>query len=240
MSNKLNIFIDEMLCFLDSFTHVESTLYDENLTFSNTQTLDNKYKDIMNQDSNLVTYLFENAPNASYPPINSKEGKKEIKDLFMKSCNRTTQMYENILLELSLDGILQQFNIKNLQTITALNYWFQYINPVIIKLKVKYDRVRPSLIDTKLSTLIDVPDHPAFPSGHASQSYFIAYFLSYFFPNQKEFYLTTATNIATNREYAGVHYSSDTAYGKQLGKYFADTIYKLYYNKNNKKSIKVF
>lgn len=230
---KLTLFVDDMLYFLNTFSQVESTIYSEKMTFSNTQVLGNIFEDIYNQDSIFIKYLFDNAPTYTFPNPNSKEGKKEIKDLFLTTRKRSQEMQENIILELSMDGIYQQFNMTNKQTIYGISYWLDYINPVIVKLKVKNDRIRPSLLDKNLSTSIPVPLHPSFPSGHSSQSFFIAYFLGHFYPKKKESFLKIAENIAKNREYAGVHYNSDTEYGNILGKYFADTIYDLYYKRSS-------
>ena len=46
---------------------------------------------------------------------------------------------------------------------------------------------------------------------------------------KKNFFMKTAYSIAKNREYAGVHYSSDTTYGTII----AQKLSELFSNKNN-------
>ena len=71
--------------------------------------------------------------------------------------------------------------------------------------------------------------HPAYPSGHSTQAFFIAYILGEKYPAKKQMYSHIANTISVNREYAGVHYKSDTSYGKIV----AQNIYKHFSNKNN-------
>ena len=48
----------------------------------------------------------------------------------------------------------------------------------IMKLKEKYNRVRPYRLDDTIKPTIDPPGHPAYPSGHATQMYFLSTLLS--------------------------------------------------------------
>ena len=129
---------------------------------------------------------------------------------------------------------MKKCNLSNAQLgenfeIIARN--IQSIDLPIYVAKKYYDRVRPSIlaqelfeqdiIDSTLTTTIDIPGHPAYPSGHATQATFIAELLSYFDPIHRECYQRMADEIARNREVAGVHYRSDTLAGYQLGKFLA-------------------
>lgn len=69
-------------------------------------------------------------------------------------------------------------------------------SPVIFKMKKKYDRVRPSFLDPRLKPAMRVPDHPAYPSGHASQACFMAYLLAELDPPNRDVYLVDAIAIA--------------------------------------------
>ena len=97
-------------------------------------------------------------------------------------------------------------------------------SPVIFKLKKKYDRVRPSFLDPRLKPSMKVPDHPAYPSGHASQACFMAYVLGELDPPNRDVYLTDAIAIAKRREVAGFHYPSDTAAGALLARQVLDLL----------------
>ena len=98
------------------------------------------------------------------------------------------------------------------------------LSPVIFKMKKKYDRVRPSFLDPRLKPAMKVPDHPAYPSGHAAQALFMAYLLAELDPSNRDVYLADAIAIAKRRELAGVHYPSDTAAGGLLARQMLDAL----------------
>jgi hypothetical protein len=84
--------------------------------------------------------------------------------------------------------------------------------------KKKFMRPRPSQLEPRLRPPIDVPAWAAFPSGHALQNFLIAKALATVVHSDE---LTVqlfaiAQRVAENREYAGLHYESDTTAGKQL------------------------
>jgi PAP2 superfamily len=72
------------------------------------------------------------------------------------------------------------------------------------------------------------PGHPAYPSGHSTTVYAWAYLLGskLAFPHRALAgkLLAAAKAVAVNREWAGVHYASDTEAGRLLGKQIADAI----------------
>lgn len=92
------------------------------------------------------------------------------------------------------------------------------INSIIMSVKEKYNRVRPYYLDDTIKPTIEQPKHPSYPSGHSTQSYFIAYILSEKYPDKREKFLKVAHQMSVNREYAGVHYESDTKFGKLVAK----------------------
>jgi len=90
--------------------------------------------------------------------------------------------------------------------------------------KWEYQRPRPGQLCPALMPPIDVPGHAAYPSGHATGAYLIAYCLREVMPkvagspassNDQEGtpLLRLAQRIARNREVLGLHYPSDTAAG---------------------------
>jgi len=90
--------------------------------------------------------------------------------------------------------------------------------PVIIHFKTKFARPRPSQICPEIEPLIDVPGHPAYPSGHSFQTHLIAMALSELLPHLSDRFTAIAERVAENREWAGVHYSSDSMAGKALAR----------------------
>ena len=85
--------------------------------------------------------------------------------------------------------------------------------------------MRPSVLEPDIEPIIDVPPHPAYPSGHSTQLYFFAYVLSELVPSEREGFLEKAARVAKNREIAGVHYPSDTEAGRMLARQFVDLLF---------------
>ncbi len=108
------------------------------------------------------------------------------------------------------------------QTGRAVIQLLDEINPVIMRIKHKLDRVRPHKLDPTLSTVIDVPEHAAYPSGHSTQAHAVAFLLSVLAPERQAEFESDALRVAVNREIAGVHYPSDSAAGRLLARQIVD------------------
>lgn len=89
-------------------------------------------------------------------------------------------------------------------------------------------RARPSQICPALLPPLAVPGHPAFPSGHATQSMLMALIAGQVMETRngrqgggaawKPLLQQLACRIARNREIAGLHYPSDTQAGFELAR----------------------
>lgn len=95
---------------------------------------------------------------------------------------------------------------------------------IIFKTKAHFNRVRPTHLDPDIHPSIEVPGHPAYPSGHATQAHVLAYLFCELDPESSEAYLRSAAQIARNREIAGVHYPSDSAAGQLLARQIVDRL----------------
>jgi hypothetical protein len=94
--------------------------------------------------------------------------------------------------------------------------------------KLGFKRPRPSQLERRLVPSILVPAHYAFPSGHATQAYLVMEALISVFAGTSlvrigryepaENLRRIAVDVAENREWAGVHYPSDSEAGKRLAK----------------------
>tara|TARA_R100001015_G_C4607820_1_gene162963 strand:+ start:612 stop:1262 length:651 start_codon:yes stop_codon:yes gene_type:complete len=103
-------------------------------------------------------------------------------------------------------------------------------------LKYKFNRPRPEQLSpfhqTGITTPVSVSGRtPAYPSGHASQSRFIARYIGHRFPDYAEGAMVLADRIAQSRIDGGVHYPSDNKAGQEL----ADLLFQDYLN--NRKGI---
>jgi membrane-associated phospholipid phosphatase len=84
--------------------------------------------------------------------------------------------------------------------------------------KRKFMRPRPSQLEPRLRPIIDVPSWAAYPSGHAVQNFLVAKALAAVVGSDElaDQLYKVAQRVAENREWAGLHYHSDTMAGEQL------------------------
>ena len=63
-----------------------------------------------------------------------------------------------------------------------------------------------------------MPSHAAYPSNHAFQSFAVAHVLQWMIPEHPGItaLFGRARRVAENREWAGLHYASDTEAGRDL------------------------
>ena len=90
--------------------------------------------------------------------------------------------------------------------------------PFIMHFKHRWKRPRPTQIEPLISPVVVCPCHPAYPSGHSTQAHLVALVLGELSQqtNVKQALLAKADRIAKNREFAGLHYESDSAAGVAL------------------------
>ncbi len=167
---------------------------------------------------------FEVAP----PPLNdSKETLEEIKYLLeIAKTERTDDNVARIHYENNggkahefflKEGLIDASNYKTVELLKMIDVDHMYF---ILERKKHFSRPRPSHLASELGMdlelVISNPPHPAYPSGHASQTYMVALVLSDFDPENAEKYKQFAVDVAHRREIAGVHYVSDSVAGRKL------------------------
>lgn len=91
----------------------------------------------------------------------------------------------------------------------------------VLREKMRYSRARPSDIEPTLSTLVPVPGHPSYPSGHATLYRAVFDVLGELVPECRDAWREMAGEIALRREIAGLHFASDSAAGADLGEAIA-------------------
>jgi hypothetical protein len=86
-----------------------------------------------------------------------------------------------------------------------------------------YNRLRPNQIEPRLRPALANPAHQAYPSNHSFQCHTLAFAFNTILPEHPatETLSRNALNVAQNREWAGLHYASDTAAGRYLAQQFA-------------------
>ncbi len=158
------------------------------------------------------------------PPTNdSEETRRELTYLReLMETARTPEQVERIHYEHNSatesemfinEGLLDPENYKTIEMITTINDDHLYF---ILERKMHFARARPNQLDKGLITVIDNPDHAAYPSGHAGQTHIVALMLSDFDPDNTEKYMQYAYDVGHRREIAGVHYPSDSVAGRKL------------------------
>lgn len=108
----------------------------------------------------------------------------------------------------------------NTKTAVALRLAVSWSVPYIMALKQRFMRARPNFLDPRIQTVVPVPGHPAYPSGHSTQSHLMA-LIGFEISRDREIrgnLWMAADRIAQNREYAGLHYRSDSACGAELAR----------------------
>jgi acid phosphatase (class A) len=90
--------------------------------------------------------------------------------------------------------------------------------------KFKYARVRPVVLDSSIKNLQET-DWPAYPSGHASNSYINAYIYQELAPEFTDVFIKDAYDMAHSREIIGVHYPSDSETARIFARQFVNKLF---------------
>ncbi len=90
--------------------------------------------------------------------------------------------------------------------------------------KYAFNRSRPAVADTALSTVLATPHSPSYPDEHAATAGAAATVLAAIFPEQAERFQALATEAADSRVMAGVAYPSDVEAGLALGKQVGELV----------------
>jgi hypothetical protein len=189
------------------------------LTFTNTQTWGLNY---LNMAETAVDTPEIKLPA---PPSNDSDAtKRELALLRSYQAARTEKDIEKIKSEINnlyaffgKTTFAELINPNNrLETFMLMHEIIELEAQQVMRQKKIYNRVRPSYLDPTLKPAIDVPQHPAYPSGHATQAYLRALILSELDPSSRSVYMQSAQRIARNREIAGLHYPSDSKAGALL------------------------
>jgi membrane-associated phospholipid phosphatase len=104
---------------------------------------------------------------------------------------------------------------------------YKILNEILLSTKVKIDimfykyifnrarpmQVAPEKVNAPKSMTADTP---AYPSGHAYQSFYAAKLLSKWEPARKKEWDEIAERVAYTRVYMGIHYPSDVEFARRL------------------------
>ena len=201
-------------------------------TFTNTQTWNKRFLGMARERTRFLPSNWKSTFALPEPPANSSpRTQAELAALAQLASERPKKLSE-IRKEVEVTNF--QFGNHRYDKLTtgtgfsetgkALTAAYSEMATVVFTFKERFNRVRPSVLDSTLTTAIEIPQHPAYPSGHATAVFMIAYLLQELDPPNAERYLKDAARISRNREIAGVHYASDSAAGRVLGRQIADAL----------------
>jgi len=196
----------------------------KDLTFSNTMKWGPGEWSAADKLSRTNQNILRNLPIIPFPKNSSDQTKSELKDIMKKRKALNEKQRNDIIAERDWVNTIKQFNPKVGEKKKLDNYIFDKVQPIHLTLKRHFDRVRPSALDEKIHPIIRVPRHASYPSGHASEAWSVAFCLADKYPKRAGEYYSIANNIATNRERAGLHYKSDSNYGRLLARKILDLV----------------
>lgn len=207
----------------------------DRLTFSNTARWESQHLRWLRQQPRFLPRNWKQTIVLPVPPDNSSDRTKaELAELVEKAKERPNRLAE-IKNELQLANFrFGQFTYQDLTTQKSfektgelMRSMYSSVACVTFMMKKRFNRVRPTVVAEKLAIELDPvipnPGHPAYPSGHATGAFAIAFLLAELDPKNKQTYLTNAARIAENREIAGVHYCSDSEAGRLLARQLVDS-----------------
>jgi membrane-associated phospholipid phosphatase len=90
--------------------------------------------------------------------------------------------------------------------------------------KFHYWAARPNQIDPTVTTVIDTPPFPSYPSNNATIVNAPAVVLSYLFPREKHRYEAMAHEAGESRLWAGIHFRSDITTGNLIGQKVGEAV----------------
>jgi hypothetical protein len=115
------------------------------------------------------------------------------------------------------------------KTLEMVELALGFASIICMRFKAAMAVARPVDMSTEIQPIIATPSHSAFPSGHATEAFMIAYTLPYIvsknLDEQKHYrdqLLKQAERIAVNRTVAGVHFPIDSYAGQLLAKSLAN------------------
>tara|TARA_B110000908_G_scaffold112774_1_gene132246 strand:- start:119 stop:961 length:843 start_codon:yes stop_codon:yes gene_type:complete len=205
-------------------------------TFSGSQKWDGKYLAYIKKETRYLAKDWKKSFALPVPPANSSDrtrGELEyLKGLIPQREKLRKAIQDEALTkrfkwgESTYEELTKGENFKDTSKLILATY--QELGVVVFVFKQRFNRVRPSVLAEKygfkLGTVVEIPGHPAYPSGHATGAFTLAYILQELDPSNAETYRKDALRIARNREIGGLHYPSDTAAGQLLARQIADSL----------------
>ena len=192
-----------------------------NLTYGNP----NAAQDLLIREVGNFDYIANHYMDKPYPNNDGSYAKEELE----KIRNSMQKLQHDKVVELSirfdedLENVLaetaEKCGVENPRVF--IKELFKDINPIIMKLKFFYNRIRPfqlaNVLSFPLNPMPSVSAHSAsYPSGHTTQCQVFASVLSFRYPGNEDMLQKFAEKCSASRLILGLHFPSDSVFGKQL------------------------
>ncbi len=92
------------------------------------------------------------------------------------------------------------------------------------KVKFTYWTARPEMLENSVVQIMNSPNFPSYVSGHSTISASVAQVLTYFFPEDGNYYIDMAIDAKNSRKNAGIHFPVDNEEGYKLGEFIGKNI----------------
>ncbi|KAA9028644.1 vanadium-dependent haloperoxidase [Niallia endozanthoxylica] len=128
--------------------------------------------------------------------------------------------------------LADKYNIGATKLAFVLGYFYAAVNDAFVMsmyFKYLYDTARPIQYGSNVAAVIDTPQSPSYPSGHAAIAGCSQMVLSHFFPSESASIQRKMEECAQSRVYAGVHFKADIEAGLKLGRQIGKIV--MYYMK---------
>jgi hypothetical protein len=167
------------------------------------------------------------------PADGSPQTLQEINLLLEKQKNRTPEEVARAQKESKMTAFIfadvlgDWFDPKNLPvTAQLLNNVEEDTHTVSESAKKIWGRPRPPLQDKRIQPVVEVPTTASYPSGHSTRGTIFALVIAELTPDLRDKILARGQLIGEDRMIGGVHFPSDVAAGRVLGKALFDIISK--------------
>jgi len=156
-------------------------------------------------------------------PLSTEEQAKDLANVVAQYSNRVVsdklqricdKEFER-LFQIYIEGKGKSYNTGYFKIL------IKSLEPIIMKLKVYYNRPRPSQLAEKMGIdfrgdELGSAKTPSYPSGHTIQAYVVALVLSEQFPDHKANLTKIAELVSQSRIDRGVHFPTDIEAGREV------------------------
>ena len=189
----------------------------------------------MNRKSKLVSIDWQNI--LPEPPLNNSDVTKKELQFIEKITENVDSKQLELIMKVDANPanvflpILEDHGLAFPRRL--YNKCLHQLNPIVLKLKYKYERPRPfqlAGVHNRVIKVINTASHqtPAYPSGHVAQAGMCAALLSWLYPDLSSKFYGFVETVGMARMLQGVHYPSDNDAGMLLsGAIWEDIKYKI-------------